>query len=169
MTVGVTITSQGQESTAFSHPGEALKNYLRDYLSVGGKVSPDMTTRITAVEVETENGKAEDIVYVSGQRWCGSGGCTLLILEPAESTFNVLGRVTIVQLPIRLLSSRKYGHPDIGVTVQGGGIQTGYEAVLSFNGKRYPGNPSLPPARKTHLAQGKVIIATTEGSVPLYE
>jgi hypothetical protein len=138
-------------------------------LSLGREGHPDTTTRVTAVRVDTDNGKGEDVVYVSGQRWCGSGGCTLLILEPAESTFKVIGKVTIVQLPVRLLSSKKDGRPDIGVTVRGGGVQAGYEAVLSFNGKSYPGNPSLPPARKATEAQGKVIIANTKGSVPLYD
>lgn len=83
--------------------------------------------------------------------------------------FLVLGRVTIVQLPIKLLPSMSDGHPDIGVRVQGGGVQSGYEAVLSFNGKSYPRNPSMPPARKVSAAQGKVLIATTENSVPLYD
>lgn len=71
-----------------------------------------------------------------------------MILEPVGSTFKVLGSVTIVQLPIRVLDSTKDGRPDIGVTVQGGGLVGGYEAVLSFNGERYPSNPSMPPAQK---------------------
>ena len=166
---GATAVLQGQQTTASNGPNEPLKAYLRDYLSLGGKVPPDATTRITSVKVKTDDGKVVDIVYVSGQRWCGSGGCTLLILEPTESTFKVLGRVTIVQLPVRLLPSTNNGHPDIGVSVRGGGIQEGYEAVLSFNGERYPRNPSLPPARKATRIQGKVIIANTEGSVPLYD
>lgn len=169
MVVGASAVSQVQESTAPNQPTEPLKAYLRSYLILGGKVPPDKTTRIAAVRVKADNGKPEDVVYVSGQRWCGSGGCTLLLLEPAESTFKVLGKVTIVQLPVRLLPSMKNGYPDIGVTVQGGGIQTGYEAVLSFNGESYPRNPSLPPARKATVVQGKVIIANTEGSVPLYD
>ncbi|MGA8087746.1 MAG: hypothetical protein WCA10_10590 [Terracidiphilus sp.] len=120
--------------------------------------------------MKTNEGKGEeDIVYVTGQGWCGSGGCTMLILQPTESAFKVLGRVTIVQLPIRLLPSLNYGHPDIGVRVQGGGILPGYEAVLSFDGKTYPGNPSVPPARKTTAARGKVIIANNENSMPLYD
>ena len=72
------------------------------------------------------NGKTkEDIVYISGPGWCGSGGCTMLILEPSGSSFNVLGKVTIVQLPIRVLHSTSHGHPDIGVLVQGGEILSG--------------------------------------------
>ncbi len=171
LTIASTIVfSPGQQATASNRPSEPLKTYLRSYLSLGGKVPPDKTTRITAVSVKTDDGKTEeDIVYISGQGWCGSGGCTMLILEPSESAFNVLGRVTIVQLPIRLLPSANDGHPDIGVLVQGGGIQSGYEAVLSFNGKSYPSNPSMPPARKATSVRGKVIIATTQDSVLLYD
>jgi hypothetical protein len=65
------------------------------------------------------------VVYVSGQGWCGSGGCTLLILEPVSSSFKVLGRLAIVQLPVRLLSSAKVRYPKLGVRVEGGGIQPG--------------------------------------------
>jgi hypothetical protein len=82
--VGTTAVSQAQESMVSNQPTEPLKAYLRSYLSLGGKVPPDKTTRIATVRVKTDNGKPEDIVYVSGQRWCGSGGCTLLLLEPAE-------------------------------------------------------------------------------------
>ncbi len=97
--------------------------------------------------MKSDDGNSEEvIVYVSGQGWCGSGGCTMLILEPFGASFKVIGRVTIVQLPIRLLHSMSHGHPDIGVVVQGGGILSGYEAVLSFNGKSYR-RESLYPSR----------------------
>lgn len=166
---GATFLFPGQATTSY-RPSEPLKAYLRSYLSLDGKIPPDTTTRITVASVKTNGGKSEeDIVYVSGQGWCGSGGCTMLILEPTESSFKVLGRVTIVQLPIRLLHSMSHDHPDIGVLVQGGGILSAYEAVLSFNGKSYPRNPSVPPARKVSAVQGKVLIATTESSMPLYD
>jgi hypothetical protein len=46
--------------------------------------------------------------------------------------------------------------------VQGGGIQPGYEAKLSFNGKTYPKNPSVPPAQRlTQQAVGKVVVPVT--------
>lgn len=165
---GATSLLLGQTSV-INRPSEALKDYLRSYLNLGGKVAPDTTTRITAASVRNDDSKTEeDIVYVSGPGWCGSGGCTMLILETSGSSFKVLGNVTVVQLPIRLLHSMSHGHPDIGVLVQGGGILSGYEAVLSFDGKGYPSNPSMPPARQVAAARGKVIIATTENSVPLY-
>jgi hypothetical protein len=167
--LGGTGLLPGQQISALNRPSEPLKTFLRNYLSLGGKFAPDTATKITTVTVTVDNGKAEeDIVYISGQEWCGSGGCTMLILEPTGSSFKVLGRVTIVQLPIRLLRTMRNGHPDIGVFVQGGGILLAYEAVLTFNGRKYPSNPSLPPARKASSIQGKAIITTTQDSVPLY-
>ncbi len=168
MVIGASVL-RGQNTVPSDSLRGPLKTFLRNYLTLGGKVPPDTTTKITTVQVKAENGKFEEVVYVSGEGWCGSGGCTLLILEPSGSTFKVLGKLAIVQLPIRLLPSMKNGFPDIGVTVQGGGILAGYEAVLSFNGESYPRNPSLPPARKVATIQGPVIIANTEGSVPLYD
>jgi hypothetical protein len=121
------------------------------------------------VKTEDKAGE-EEIVYISGPQgtWCGTGGCNMLILEPFKSSFKVLGDVSIVQLPIRLLPSMENGHPDIGVIVVGGGILEGYEAVLSFDGTSYPGNPSMPPARKVNGLEGKRIITTTKNSVFLY-
>ena len=165
---GATAFAPGQKITASNHPNDQLKAFLRDYVGSGG-VLPDTTTRITVVNVKTNDGKhEEDVVYVSGQGWCGTGGCTLLILEPVGSSFKVLSDMLTVRLPIRLLASMKNGYPDIGVRVQGGGIEPGYEAVLSFDGDSYS-DDLMPPARKDTAIRGKVIIATTEGSVPLYD
>lgn len=150
-------------------PTEALKTFLRGYLN-SGRVGPDRTTRIVAANLSSRGETSgETLVYVSGERWCGSGGCTLLILESKESSFKVLGRIPIVQLPVRLLPSTNRGLPDIGVRVQGGGLQAGYEAVLSFNGTEYPRNPSLPPARRLAENEGKVMITKTDTGIPLYD
>jgi len=35
------------------------------------------------------------------------------------------------------------------------GIQPGYEAVISFDGTNYPGNPSMPPARPVKASKEK--------------
>lgn len=167
---GLSQCLRAQSTTAPTPPSEVLKAYLRIYLGSGRNSPPDTTTRATAVVVKLGDGKTEEtIVYISGQDWCGSGGCTMLVLEPVGTSFKVLGRVTIVQLPIAVLPSTHNGYPDIGVGVGGGGIQPGYEAVLSFNGKKYPGNPSVSPARKSAHVRGRVLIAGTEGSVALYD
>jgi hypothetical protein len=173
MPIGTAFGQQGDASS--NNPSEALKAFLRSYLNPRGEDIIKETTQITVVSVKTEAEAGEElVVYVSGPQgsWCGTGGCMMLILEPFQSSFKVLGRVTIVQLPIRLLPSRKHRHPDIGVWVQGGGIQPGYEAVVSFDGTNYSAtysdNLSMPPAQPVNGIKGKKIITTTKDSVPLY-
>lgn len=158
-----------QRSVYLTRPSVALKTFLRNYLG-GGDADSRGSTRVSAVLIQSERREADEyVIYVSGPRWCGSGGCTLVILQAAGSSFKVLGRVTVVQLPIRVLSSMNHGHPDIEVHVQGGGIIVGFDAVLSFNGISYPGNPSMPPAHEVAGLQGKEIITSTEHSSPLYD
>ncbi|MGA2834640.1 MAG: hypothetical protein ABSE55_16350 [Terracidiphilus sp.] len=173
MPIGAAFGQQGD--AASNNPSEALKEFLRSYLNPGPDDHKE-AIRITVVSVKTEDKAGEEeIVYISGPQgtWCGTGGCMMLILEPFQSSFKVLGRVTIVQLPIRLLPSRKHRHPDIGVWVQGGGIQPGYEAVVSFDGTNYSAtysdNLSTPPAQPVNGIKGKKIITTTDNSIPLYE
>jgi hypothetical protein len=93
----------------------------------------------------------------------------MMVVEPHGNTFRVIGNTTVVQLPISVLPSTAHGHPVIGVTVAGGGILNAYEALLAFNGKKYPGNPTVPPAREWDGAtKGKVVISEHTKSRPLF-
>ena len=58
--------------------------------------------------------------------------------------------LTIVRRPIRVLETKSNGWHDIGVIVAGGGIQLGDEAILPFDGKSYPTNPTVLPAKEFH-------------------
>jgi hypothetical protein len=55
------------------------------------------------------DGAPEVIVYVSSKAWCGSGGCTMLILAREKSTFRIITRTTITRPPIRILKSKSQG------------------------------------------------------------
>lgn len=76
--------------------------------------------------------------------------------------------MTVVQLPIRVLESTANGWHDLGVWVQGGGIQPGYEAALSFDGRTYPRNPTVAPARRLEHPKGKILILRGAEGLPLY-
>lgn len=115
-----------------------------------------------------DDGNQEAIVYLLGNEWCGSGGCTTLILAPQGPSFRIVTRITIAQLPMRALTTKSQGWHDLGVWVAGGGIR-GYEAGLPFDGRTYPRNPSVAPAR--HLAEkvpGKVLISEDTTRKPLF-
>jgi hypothetical protein len=115
------------------------------------------------------DGMKETLVYVSGEYYCGSGGCHLLVLKSKDTSYQVVGRTPITRLPIRVLATKTHGWSDIGVWVQGGGIRPGYEALLPFDGASYPRGPTTTPARPVAAGtRGKVIIPSTAQGVLLY-
>jgi len=146
-----------------------LKKFLQKYWS--DPAGNDMTAEYVAATVHLHGDTRKTfVVYVAGQTMCGSGGCRLLVLEPKGASFKEIGSMTITRPPIRVLSSVTNGMHDIGVWVQGGGIQPGYEAVLPFNGTSYPSNPSVSPARPSiGMAAGTIAISAESAGKPLYK
>jgi hypothetical protein len=106
-----------------------------------------------------DHGAHGAVLYITDPNYCGSGGCTMLVVVRQGDSWRLVTRTTVVRPPIRVLESTSHGWHDIGVWVQGGGIQPGYEAILSFNGKTYPENPSVEPARRSTMpSPGRVVI-----------
>lgn len=147
---------------------KSLQKFLQHYAE--SLDVPDVTaTRYVAAFVHLHNGGQQVIVYLIGPAWCGTGGCTTLILVPKDSSYTVLTAMSVAQQPIRVLETKSNGWHDLGVWVQGGGIQPGYEARLSFDGKSYPGNPTVPPAQPlTAKVAGKVVVSYSAKGEPLY-
>lgn len=153
---------RGQESPAGG--GDPLRTFLRNYLAVGTP-NADRTVRYSAVFVDLSGeGKHEAIVYITGREWCGSGGCTMLILAHIGSSFRVVTKVTITRPPIRVLAGVSHGWRNLGVRIQGGGVEGGYEAELRFDGKTYPRNPSIPPARPSNGKDEGEIVVPADGT-----
>jgi hypothetical protein len=148
---------------------ENLKKFLRKY--EGRSVSDEeRTTRYAAALVDLkDDGKQEAIVYFIGANWCGSGGCSCLILAPDGSSYDVITQTSVTQLPIRVLLTKTNGWHDLAVGVAGGGIQPGYEARLRFDGGTYPSNPTVPPAQELRTkVEGKIVIPADATGMPLY-
>jgi hypothetical protein len=151
---------------------EDLKGFLQDYLR-DPVVGDDKTIQYVPAFVDLKgDGALEVIVYIAGQHSCGSGGCNTLVLAPKDSSYRVVTSITITRPPIRVLATKSNGWHDITVQVQGGGIIRAYEAKLSFDGRTYPGNPSIPPARRLveEVAGEEVVSMTalTQKATPLY-
>jgi hypothetical protein len=143
----------------------SLKKFLQNY-----DHGDDKTARYFDAFVDLDgDGKKEAIVYLVGDARCGSGGCNTLILTQHAASWKVIKSITITRPPIRVLASTSDGWHSISVWVQGGGIQPGYEAELRFDGKNYPANPTVPPARRlTAKVPGEIVIPSMEGGTPLY-
>ena len=163
--VAVSIGNAQQGATAPSAEAtESLKKFLRT-------LDDDRTARYTlAFRDLNGDGTPEAIVYLSGSKWCGSGGCNTLILTPHGNSWRIVAKILVTRPPIYVLSDVSKGWHSIGVWAQGGGVQPGYEAELRFNGKTYPVSPFVSPARRLEAKPvGEVVIPSTQDAKLLYD
>lgn len=94
------------------------------------------------------------VVLLLGPSWCGSGGCTLLVLQGHEGKFTVRSTASVTLEPIRQALEQRHGWNSLVVHSRGRG-----EVLLRFDGKKYPSNPSRQPvASKRQLASARVLI-----------
>jgi hypothetical protein len=144
--IAITVSAPRAQPAAEPAP---LKKFLQEHLGRGGRPA-DLTTRYQFAVVDLDgSGRKDVIAYITGRTWCGSGGCTTLVLAPQGGSYRVVSSISISRTPIRVMAATTNGWHDLGVWVGGGGIVPGYEADLPFDGKSYPTNPSVPPARPT--------------------
>ena len=152
----------------------SLRTFLQDYhrKKAGEEVLTRFIpkTRYLAASIDLNNDRiAETIVYFSSGGLCGSGGCVALVLQRTGQRYDVIAEVTIVHLPIRALDRRSNGWKSLAVRVAGGEITDPYEAILEFDGRRYPTNPSTPPARKlVGSSPGFVLLRSSKGAELLF-
>ena len=163
------LSAQPQRQVTSSKES-SLREFLRDFSRTSTSARDDRTRYSSAFVDLNDDGKPEAIVYLAGRGWCGTGGCTTLILASTKSSYKVVSEITVTRPPIRVLDSKSKGWHDISVRVQGGGLQSGYEARLSFDGETYPSNPSLPPSQRLlkNIA-GQVVVHLAAEGTPLYQ
>jgi hypothetical protein len=159
------VRGQGVQRTVDTQ----LKTFLQDYVEKRAVGDYTRTQYSAAVVHLGPEGTGEAIAYLSGDGWCGSGGCTTLVLAREGMAWRVITKIPVTWPPIRVLPTRTHGWRDISVRVRGGGVRPAYDAVLRFDGKSYPMNPSAPPARPASgPPKGEVVIPISEGLSPLY-
>ena len=134
-----------------------LPSLLVQFLSSGGWGTPG--SYVGALQNLSHNGLSEAVVLLTGSTWCGTGGCTLLVLQKYGNRWHLISKTLTVRPPIRVLPERKHGWSSLSVVLAGGGVYPSYTAVLPFSGTRYPFSPSTPPVhhRNSH-GVGTVII-----------
>ena len=87
------------------------------------------------------DGKDDAVVLLSGNNWCGSGGCTMLVFKNVSNGYALVSRSTVTREPVRVSSSVYHGWKDLIVSTKGVG-----DALMRFDGSAYPGNPSVERA-----------------------
>jgi hypothetical protein len=105
---------------------------------------PPQTFKYALVDLN-DDGIRDAVVLVDDRRYCGSGGCTLLVFRgKTDGSFQLLSVSTISREPIAVLDDKRHGWHTLTVTVGGGGIRP-CAAIMRFNGQRYPTNSSTQP------------------------
>jgi hypothetical protein len=114
--------------------------------------------------VSLSNSAASQVlVYLPGSDYCGSGGCTTLIFSQTGENYRLVTRLTLTRTPIIVSRHRTNGWNDLILYVSGGGIQPGYYAVLPFDGKSYPEDPTAKPAKPlAEIVKGNAYLAGTD-------
>ena len=144
-----------------------LRGFLQDHFRDYRRTSPG-ARYVAAFADLNGDGRPEAIVQVFASSACGSGGCNLHVFGAGPRGWSMVSTMSVANAPIRALNTRSRGWRDLSVRVAGGGVR-GYDAQLRFNGRAYPGNPTIPPARPlTRPAPGQVLIAENDRGRPLF-
>lgn len=163
--VAVMCAAAGSTSPESGRPGAAasLRASLQNYvLNRWGR--PDGDTNYTAKFVDLNgDGQSEAVVLVSGQYWCGTGGCPLWVLTPRNRSWRMVTQAPVVRAPIRLLPSRSRGWSDLSAMLRIDGTRPLYEARLSVNGRL---NPTITPLARP--SSGQVILSASDEGEALF-
>jgi hypothetical protein len=163
------LSSDGSAIARPNPHARTVASWLLQYHAEGLRYYHDPDPRYAVAYVDLNgDGVDEAIVYFQSRGTCGSGGCRLFVLASRGRLWRRVSGHTITNLPIRLLPTRHYGWRDISVRVRGGGIRQAYDAALPFDGRTYPLNPSMPPARRLpRHSRARILIGENTPLIPL--
>jgi hypothetical protein len=108
------------------------------------------------------DGDDEALAYVIDPQFCGTGGCTLYMLDEKDGAWVVVSKTGPSQLPVYRLDPGPDGWVALGVTTGGGGAAPAVMNVArDSNG--YATNPTVPPAKPVEVAGREPLLADGEG------
>jgi hypothetical protein len=93
------------------------------------------------------DGTPEVIVHAVGPGVCGTGGCATHIFARHGAVYKLISTIDLSRPLVIAALGRSHGWRNLIVFVAGGGNVRGYYAELRFNGRTYPDNPTVKPAK----------------------
>lgn len=154
--------SKSFSDNSVSTPVELASNFLQS------KFAQDTTwlekkDRVFAIDSTDLNGdgKKEFFIYLASSAFCGSGGCTFFLLDPA---FEFINQFTVSRAPIFVEPGKKNGWAIL--LIKSGGQ---FRELIYSEGK-YPENPSLidPPAYDAPSGHAQVLFDERWEKLKLY-
>lgn len=132
--------------TSNQNPDAALeKAILREMPDYAGELPPGFEIRYAYNRVDLNGDSTPEVlVYLSGYYTCGTGGCTMMVLQPNGDDYQLVSRIRLVNAPLLVSNQTNAGWHDLVLYVSGGGSAPHY-VVLQHDGKGYPTNPSVAP------------------------
>lgn len=126
------------------------QNLSEAVVQYAGQATPEYTHALVDLNNDSEN---DAVVLLQGAGWCGSGGCTMLVLKAEGSNFTVVSRSTVTRAPVRISESSSHGWQDI--IVRSGGA----DKLMQFDKNGYPLNPSMQPAAEPkHIDSANIVL-----------
>lgn len=105
------------------------------------------------------DGISEAIVHVAGPYVCGTGGCDTHIFAQVRGSYELVSTIDLSRPLIVASQRRTHKWRNLIVYVAGGGILPGYYVELKFDGRGYPENPTVGPAKRVRgQPRGTVLI-----------
>ncbi|MDJ0693702.1 MAG: hypothetical protein QNJ49_13330 [Mastigocoleus sp. MO_167.B18] len=165
----ITSRLQSAKSTAYAkivkkhdkpaYIKESVKKYLESH-----KASPEDSPFTTEyIDLNGDNIK-DALTLLSGVRFCGSGGCTMLVHQGVgNKKFKLISVTSLVKIPITINDSKTRGWRDI--TVQHANhILFSEKIELKFNGKGYPSNAAKEPKANSNDYSGEKLTFLQTGN-----
>lgn len=120
----------------------AIERYL---LNSGGKPA---THKVAGADLDGD-GRPEAIVYLEGDDWCVTTGCTLVIMRDGTTGLKAVSVTKRARLPVAIAGDATVGWRDL--LVRTGIAGTTRLVTLKFNGSAYSANASTLPPTVTRL------------------
>jgi hypothetical protein len=130
-------------------PNAAIETALHGYF----KYKPDWYF-YNHVDLNAD-AQPEVLVYVVGRWICGNEGCPLVVMKKNGTAYAVVSKIARGHIPVIVSHNRTNGWNDLLVwqhpypwDSENGLEGNSYWAELSFDGKTYPFNPKVMPAKR---------------------
>ena len=114
---------------------DTLRDFLENYLGSQAEVD-DVRYAVAYADLNGDQMK-EVIAHVVGKSWCGSGGCTTLVLQRRGKSFSIVARIPATYLPIRIVTGRTHQWSNLSVRVRGAQGATRFDRMLRFEDGQY--------------------------------
>ena len=123
--------------------GHALQAAVRAYAEPLDDTFDAAASRTEWVDLNGDD-RLDALVFLEGTAWCGSSGCTLLIMEattPEDAAelgaFTPAAEISLMHAPVHVAATRTGGWRDLMVEDAEGAWRR-----LSFDGETYPFSPA---------------------------